>query len=253
MINRKIKKIGNTKLFNNYPYVILALVLVILGTVFVNSLWISSEHLTYHDASDVKITIDGNDLSLQEAFSDVSLVAFNNCSIPGTCSQICIGNDCVTDWTPYTCSCIDADGDGHYPLSCTDLDCSLPIDDCDDTNGNIYYGSSFYYFGPDLKDVNCDGDVSMEWVTSDEYGLPTYFHSVFTPVVSSDTCDYRESLDQYNPSLCLGIYAPAYIPPFPTDRCDLSMSEFQSSKCGWDSGNCFEDYYSPYIYVGACR
>jgi len=121
-----------------YAYALLALMMIVLGGVLVNSVWISSEHSIYHDASDVKITIDGQDYNLQEVVNELG--TGGSCSASGSCSQVCIGNDCATDLTPNDCSCIDADGDGHYPLSCTDLDCSLPRDDCDDTDSSIYTG-----------------------------------------------------------------------------------------------------------------
>ena len=99
---------------------------------------------------------------------------------PGA-AEICgdgVDQDCdgTADDGCASCSCTDADNDGHYPLSCVDGDCS-PVDDCDDTNAAINPGASEICNG---ADENCNGMGDEPYVTyyydadGDGYGTGSY-------------------------------------------------------------------------------
>ena len=65
----------------------------------------------------------------------------------------CDDPDCHGDPGCQSCSCVDADGDGYYPTSCTDPLCS-PATDCDDNDPDNYPGNAEVCDG---ADNDCDG------------------------------------------------------------------------------------------------
>ncbi|OIO81380.1 hypothetical protein AUJ84_01265 [Candidatus Pacearchaeota archaeon CG1_02_32_132] len=68
---------------------IIASVLVLTGAVFVFALWDPAQHTVWHDANDVKITIDGTDYSLQEVLDSGEIYGSWFCTNADT-KQPCI-------------------------------------------------------------------------------------------------------------------------------------------------------------------
>ncbi len=66
----------------------------------------------------------------------------------------CAGGDMVC---PAQCACTDVDGDGHYPIACTDVDCPMRTD-CNDALGGVHPGA-MEICGNGLDDDCAGGDM----------------------------------------------------------------------------------------------